>query len=69
MVKISGTAIPQPGSKIVGINVVNGDNDAPDGGQSQQEEDNYRTSEDNIIRNSANAFSVSQIHDVPDWRY
>jgi hypothetical protein len=51
--------------KRVGSDVVNGDNDVPDGGQSQQEEDNYRTPEDNIIKNSSSTFSVSQIHDVP----
>jgi hypothetical protein len=45
--------------------VVNGDDNAPDGGQSRQEEDNYRTSEGNTIKNINNPSHASQIYDVP----
>jgi hypothetical protein len=45
--------------------VVNGDNDAPDGGQFQQEEDNYSAAKDNAIKNINNLSQASQIYDVP----
>jgi hypothetical protein len=48
-----------------GNDVVNGDNDSSDGGQSQQETDNYSAAKDNTIKNINNPSHASQIYDVP----
>ena len=45
--------------------VVNGDNDSSDGGQSQQETNNYSAAKDNAIKNDSNPSLASQIYDVP----
>jgi hypothetical protein len=50
----------------VGNDVVNGDNDSSDGGQSQHETNNYSAAKDIAIKNSSNNSSpISQIYDVP----